>query len=230
MQKYVGKVSEFQFSPEGKLTVQITCPPQAIPMPGQYLLVHAPHDEEAPLAHVIFPAHCAGESFVAAPPVPATWQIGTSLHLRGPLGKGFQLPGPVRNLALISLGETVSRLLPLLALADNSALFTSSPLHLLSPSLPSSLEINPLSDLPAALRWANFLAFDLPLARLLDLPKLLDLAQDDPLPCPAQALIFTPMPCGGIADCGVCAVGRGSKSRLACTEGPVFDVRELLRG
>lgn len=231
MQNYVGNIIEFQLSAEGRKTARITCPPKAIPAPGQYLLAHAPDDADTPLAEGLFSAGHAPGSFIAAPPIPPTWQLGTSLHLRGPLGKGFRLPGAIRNLALVTLGDTLSRLLPLLPLADNAALFTAAPSSLFSssPFLPLALEINPLADLPAALRWADFLALDLPLEHLPELPKLLGLANDRYLPCPAQALIVTPMPCGGLADCGVCAVGRGQNVRLACTEGPVFEVKELLR-
>lgn len=231
MQNYVGNISEFQLSAEGEKTARITCPPKAIPAPGQYLLAHTAEDPEAPLAEVLFSAGRDPGSFIAAPPIPPSWQLGTSLHLRGPLGKGFRLPGAIRNLALVTLGDTLTRLLPLLPLADNAALFTASPSPLFSssPFLPLALEINPLADLPAALAWADFLALDVPLERLPDLPKLLGLSNDRYLPCPAQALVLTPMPCGGLADCGVCAVGRGHNVRLACTEGPVFDLKDLLR-
>jgi len=31
------------------------------------------------------------------------------------------------------------------------------------------------------------------------------------------------MPCGGLADCGICAVeGKGRKQLLVCVDGPVF--------
>jgi dihydroorotate dehydrogenase electron transfer subunit len=43
----------------------------------------------------------------------------------------------------------------------------------------------------------------------------------------AQVLIHTPVPCGGVADCGVCAVTLRSGWKLACQDGPVFDWREL---
>lgn len=227
MQNYVGNVTEFQLNPEGKKTARIVCPDKKIPAPGQYLLAHAPHDSGAVLAAVLFSASPHAGAFTAAPPIPETWQLGTPLHLHGPLGKGFRLPGQVRNLALAALGSTLSRLLPLLSLAENPALFTASPPPHLSASLPSSLEINPLADLPAALPWADFLALDLPLERLPELPKILGLSQNRPLSCPAQVLIFTPMPCGGLADCGVCAVNNGRKYWFACKDGPVFDVKDL---
>lgn len=233
MQNYVGIVAEFQLNPEGKKTARLTCQEKAIPAPGQYVLAHAAADGEAPLATVLFCAEGGTSSFIAAPPIPDTWQLGTSLQLHGPLGKGFHLPGQIRNLALVALGDTVSRLLPLLAFADNPALFL--PPHLFSSSpvsgatLPISIEINPVADLPAALAWADYLVLDLPLARVPDLPKLLGLPAHHFPPCPAQILIHTPMPCGGRADCGVCAVGDARRYWLACKDGPVFDLKDLMK-
>ena len=43
----------------------------------------------------------------------------------------------------------------------------------------------------------------------------------------AQVLVRTPLPCGGIAACGVCAVhltGSSRDYRLACKDGPVFQL------
>lgn len=230
MQNYVGIVAEFQLTLEGKKAARITCPEKAIPAPGQYVLAHAPDDGDAPLATVLFCAEGGTGSFVAAPSIPDTWQLGTPLHLYGPLGKGFRLPGRIRNLALVALGDTVSRLLPLLAWADNPAFFLPSPLFSLSSAFPTAIEVNPLADLPAALAWAEVVVLDLPLERLPDLPKLLGLSKGTFPPCPVQVLVHTPMPCGGRAACGVCAIGRGSHYTFACVEGPVFDVKDLIRG
>jgi NAD(P)H-flavin reductase len=35
------------------------------------------------------------------------------------------------------------------------------------------------------------------------------------------------MPCSGLADCGVCAVPARRGYKLACKDGPVFDLDEL---
>jgi hypothetical protein len=42
-----------------------------------------------------------------------------------------------------------------------------------------------------------------------------------------QILIHTSMPCGGIAECGVCALRTEDDWKLICKEGPVFDLREI---
>jgi hypothetical protein len=149
------------------------------------------------------------------------------LALRGPLGQGFSLPENARRVALISLAETPARLLPLASQAVNEqlavALFTDAPLI----GLPAALEIQPLAALSEALTWADFIAIELPLGSLPELRQRLDMSAADRLPCPAQALIITPMPCAGMAECGACAVPAMRGWKLACREGPVFDLNEL---
>jgi hypothetical protein len=111
---------------------------------------------------------------------------------------------------------------------DAVTLFTSAPL----PALPSSIEIYPLASLPDALTWADCLAIDLPLEALGGLRSRLGLKKGDRLMLPAPALVYTPMPCGGLAECGACAVPARAVSarrgyRLACKDGPVFKLDEL---
>jgi len=95
--------------------------------------------------------------------------------------------------------------------------------------LPAALEVQPLSALPEALVWADFLAVDISLRSLSSLGELLGLkGGNQKLPCPGQVLVRTDMPCAGIADCGVCALKTRSGWRLACKDGPVFDLEELI--
>jgi hypothetical protein len=154
------------------------------------------------------------------------------LDLWGPLGRGFHLPSPLQRLACAALGSSMARLLPVLreALSRGAAvvLFTDLPL----PSLSSDLEVQPLGALPEELYWPDFLALDLAAEQLPGLRAILKLNPSVLIPYPVQALILSPMPCGGAADCGVCAVpGRASGPRsglkLACKDGPVFDLKEL---
>ncbi|MEI6290416.1 MAG: hypothetical protein WCP19_08295, partial [Chloroflexota bacterium] len=84
--------------------------------------------------------------------------------------------------------------------------------------------------------WADYLAVDtlrsqLPdlLPRLLSDPRTAALHSGPPIPraVSAQVLVRTPLPCGGIAACGVCAVhltGSSRDYRLACKDGPVFQL------
>lgn len=218
-----GRVTKIQLDSSGSRSAWIACPAQAIPSPGRYLLAASP-EEIVPVA--LFSAEKVSQGFLAAPPVPHSWTPGTALQLHGPLGRGFALPGGLKRLALAALGESISRLVPLVSrnMLENTAvaLFTDAPL----PSLPSALEINPLDELPRALVWADFLALDMKMETLTRLREILDLREDH-LPCPGQALIITAMPCGGIADCGVCAVPVRRSWKLTCKDGPVFNLNEL---
>ncbi len=142
------------------------------------------------------------------------------MGVRGPLGRGFTLPAGLTRLALVAAGETATRLLPLLELCPQAdfALFSDAPL----PELPVAVEAYPLAEFSAALSWAGFVALDLPLSSLSGWRARLGLAPDVNLPCPAQVLVTAPMPCGGLADCGVCAVPASRGYKLACKDGPVF--------
>jgi Iron-sulfur cluster binding domain of dihydroorotate dehydrogenase B len=227
MGHYSGRVTEIRLEAGKNTEAWITCPAEAIPSAGQYMLVYAPADSDAALGTPVFAGESSGQGFWAAQPFPAAWGPGTSLHLHGPLGHGFDLPKNLQRLGLVALGETVSRLMPLVqqAALSNCAmtLFADLPL----PSIPSSLEVYPLASLADALDWPDFLALDLPLQRLPELRTVFGIGNEAWLPWQGQALVWTPMPCAGMAQCGACAVPARRGWKLACEEGPVFDLKAL---
>ena len=47
-------------------------------------------------------------------------------------------------------------------------------------------------------------------------------------PFRTQVLIQTPIACGGLAECGVCAVQARRGWKMACKNGPVFELEELI--
>ena len=226
MRTYPGKVSELQADHLGRLTAWVACPPGAIPAPGQYLKAHIPALTGEVLPATLFAGEISSQGFRALPPIPPEWLPGTELSLWGPLGNGFMVERTVRHLGLVSV-EDASRLTPLVppALEQGAdiTLFTDLPV----PPLPSSVEVAPLSALPEALSWADFLAVELPLSELSTLRSLFGLKPEQHLACLAQALIRTAMPCAGMADCGACAVPTRRGWKLACLDGPVFDLRTL---
>ena len=93
--------------------------------------------------------------------------------------------------------------------------------------LPSAIEVSPLSDLTEALAWPDELILDLPLDALSGLRRVLGLGPGDRPPCRGQALVETPLPCGGLGDCGACAVPARRGWLYACKGGPVFDLEVL---
>ena len=180
------------------------------------------------LAQALFAAGRKKDGVLTAPPIPVSWTPGSELSLTGPLGKGFTLPVSARRILLAAFSPTASRLLPLVdqALANGAdvAVFSDS----VPNDLPSRVEISPLKLLPENLAWADFLALDLPLELVENTGSLLGLKSGQSLPCPGQALILSALPCSGLAQCGACAVRLGRGWKLACEDGPVFNLRELI--
>jgi NAD(P)H-flavin reductase len=219
-----GELREIFLQDDG-LSGRITCPSGLVPAPGQFLLASRP-GSDAPLPVPLFKAADSAGGFIAAAPLPESWLPGATLHLRGPLGRGFSLPKASTRLALIALGATPARLLALLpqALAQNASVVLVS--GFIPADLPAAVEVRPLADLPEIRRWSDFLAADLPREKLSTLRGLLGLSQETPFPI-GQSLIHVPMPCGALAECGVCAVTVRRGYRLACKDGPIFDLSEL---
>lgn len=204
----------------------LTCPTRLQVQPGQYLLGYAPELNE-PRTTALFPVAIQPGALRLAAPLPQTWAAGMPLLVRGPLGRGFTLPAQARRVALAALNGNAERLTPLMtaALAQGAAvvLFSGSP----PASVSDEVEILPLEQLPEAPAWADYLALELTPAQAGNWRKLLAIRPTQPCPCSGEALIITDMPCGGLAECGVCAVETRLGWRLACKDGPVFPLSEL---
>jgi dihydroorotate dehydrogenase electron transfer subunit len=221
----MGRVSEIRLGSGRNVETCIVCPESVIPAAGQYLLAFDQDDPDVVLSTPLFAIEKSNQGFWAAPQFPINWPPGTILNLIGPLGHGFDLPRNIQRLGLVALGETVSRLIPLVRLTTQShasmTLFTDLSL----PRLPAALEVSPLASLKDSLDWSDFLALDVPLVRLPEIRAILGLSDREILPCPAQVLVTTPIPCAGMAQCGACAVPAWRGWKLACEDGPVFDLR-----
>jgi hypothetical protein len=205
----------------------ISCPAGAVPSAGQYLLASDPLDPYAILGIPIFLAQRCEQGFWAEPIIPPAWGPGTTLHLVGPLGHGFNLPRNIQRLGLAALGETVSRLMPLVYQAPTTHIGMTLFTDLSLPKLPAVVEVYPLAMLQGSLDWPDFMALDVPLEQVDRLRGVLGLAHGAGLPCPAQVLITIPFPCAGLAQCEACAVPARRGWKLACADGPVFDLGVL---
>jgi len=205
---------------------RLLCPQNLIPSPGEYLLVHDGSDSSLPAS--IFNAGSIPGGFLIAPPIPQTWQPGTTLSLHGPLGHGFSMPTSARCIALVALGETSARLKPLLveALRNGASVVLVSDLELTG--LPPEVEIQPVSALREVVQWADYVAMDLPRESLTGLREKLGPTEQARVKIEAQALVLAPMPCGGMAECGVCAVSLRRGWKMVCKDGPVFDLDQLI--
>ncbi len=223
-----GKLVEIRQDTHG-LSGVLACPPGVRPAAGQYLLACGDHPSEV-IATPLFPAGPPGGDLVVAPPLPEHWVPGQTLHLRGPLGHGFTLPASARHVALCAQQAPPSLLLPLAIQALERgaavALYTDQrPMH-----LAEDIEVLPVELLPEALVWADYLAACLPQAHLAAFRRSLGLPARQPARCPVEVLLLAPMPCGGPAECGVCAVLTRSGWQHICSDGPVFKLDQLEEG
>lgn len=219
---------------DGFTAAFISCSPSMVPSPGAYLLAFKPGSDSA-VAVPVFAArsfvHFLGKEkngFLMAPPLPESWTPGTNLQLRGPLGHGFKIPASARRIALVAFDSSPARLLPLLDGAFKQGaevtLLCENPVD----DLPLKVEVQPLGVLADIISWSDFISFDITRESLPHLKHKLEIIVLQKIRVEAQVLIRTPMPCGGLADCGVCTVDNRNGPKLACTDGPVFDLESLI--
>lgn len=220
-----GQIVELMLE-DGNVRARISCPPSLIPAPGQYLLASSASFLD-PLPVSLFSTDSSPFGFTAASAIPAAWTPGTEIVLRGPLGRGFSLPSSARKVALIPFDDEASRLRGLTA----PALRQGAAVVLLGDAdmagLPDAVEVQPFSMLEDVLAWAEYAAFDVLRESLPGLRERLGGTHPLWAGKEAQVLVSTSLPCGGVAECGVCAVMLKSGWKMACKEGPVFDWREI---
>jgi hypothetical protein len=219
-----GQLLELYYETD-KAAARILCPPELTPAPGQYLLAHDGSD--SPVSVPVFSAAARADGFLAAPHLPAAWTPGTHLYLRGPLGHGFALPVASRRVALLAWDDLPARLLGLLPMALAQGAAVSLVCESSPRDLSADVEVHPLVALEEVCQWADFLAADAGRDSLLGLMSRLGVRDQAGAKVDAQVLIRTDMPCGALAECGVCAVRFRHGWKMACKDGPVFDLKEL---
>lgn len=212
----------------GEVCIQLKTLPFVVPTAGQFFQAFAAESNDL-LPTLLFPCRLAHDELVLCGDIPKSWMPGTELHLRGPRGNGFHLPPLTRRVALTTL-DTIS-LNRLLALADfalaNRAevtLFTGQHLSDLAPEI----EVLPLEELSQAKDWADYLAAVLQPGQVNDFRNGLQLNSGKITPLTAEVMLDTPMPCDESSACGACAVYTSRGWRLACKDGPVFALDDLL--
>lgn len=220
----IGRIAELILEDESRYA-HISCPEALVPGPGQYVL--ASHHSDSYLPVSIFHTDLAPQGFMG--PAPQSWKPGDVLRLRGPLGRGFSLPLSARRVGLLAFDGPPSYLRGLIrpSLRQGASvvlLCDSSADH-----LPDEVEVLPVSALGEIVQWADFIALDVTREQLKELKETLgkwSTRSRSPLAA-TQVLVRTPMPCGGVADCGICALTTGTEWKMICKDGPVFDWREI---
>ena len=222
----IGKGQVFELLLEaGNRYARISCPPNLIPSPGQYLLAGDGSDAALPVP--LFHTDSASQGFITSAPIPESWNPGTELYLRGPLGHGFDFPLSARKVGLISFDDSLARLRGLIRPALKQAAAVALVCESNPEYLPDEVEVHPLSALQAIVEWSDYLACDAKRENLDQVQERLGRLGKVMTGKEVQVLVHTPVPCGGIAECGVCAVKLRSNWKMACKDGPVFDWAEL---
>jgi dihydroorotate dehydrogenase B-like protein len=210
---------------DGLRSARLSCPGNLIPAPGQYLL--AGDNSSSLLPVPLFYTDSAPLGFIAAPPFPDLWNPGHKLHLRGPLGRGFTLPALSRRVALVAHEDMSARLRGLIRPALKQIASVVLVCDSVSDSLPDDVEVQPSSTLSEVCEWADYIAVDVARENLPELRQRLGNLNQLPAMKEAQVLVRTPLPCGSLAECGVCAVTLRSNWMMACKDGPVFDWKDV---
>jgi hypothetical protein len=198
-----------------------------IPAPGQYLLAYA-SGSTSPLAVPVFFSDSAPNGFRSAPLLDSSWMPGTRLNLRGPLGRGFSLPASVRKTALIAFDESPARLRGLIPVALKQGAEVVLVSNTVLDDIPEAVEVQPLQAMFEIYRWADYVAFDIERENLIHLKENFGKLEQAKSPREAQVLVRAPMPCGALAECGVCALTIRHEWKMVCKDGPVFEMKELL--
>jgi dihydroorotate dehydrogenase electron transfer subunit len=219
--------------------------------PGRFVLADLGND--ADLRTPLFPVSIEAEAFgVLVPPdhPVAALKPGAEIDLVGPLGRGFEVPETTRRLLLVADTPHLPVLLPLLEvrffpknpISPSATLLLSAPtagelypIRMLPPTLEvlvatadgsTGYEGNPLDLLPDLVRWADCVCAASDPADYPAMARVVREMRIGPNRRFAQALVAPPLACG-VGACQGCAVKVARGTKLACTDGPVFDLLDL---
>jgi len=171
---------------------------------------------------------------------------GDTLDLFGPLGTPFALGGTQRHLLAVASGAHVAALVPLLDEATAAgaevvllAGAESAEQHLPLHYLPEAVEVNratadgaigaivaTIALAPPYLDWADAVFAAGPDALFVALQEVLRSHRGVRTPT-AQVQVWRPIPCG-YGACRGCIVETRRGQSLACTDGPVFALNDLV--
>ncbi len=194
----------------------------------------------------LFPARLEAETFEALVPpdhLVAALQPESSINLIGPLGCGFEVDAMARHLLLVAATAHLPPLLPLVQQKSFSVTLLLSaptaaelyPIQLLPPTLEVHIVTadgstghggSALDLLPDLVRWADSICIADDPSTYPALAEIVRQVRVSPGRRFAQALV-TPATVCGVGACQGCAVEMRRGVRLACIDGPVFDLLEL---
>jgi dihydroorotate dehydrogenase electron transfer subunit len=219
--------------------LSLDAPELAVAMhPGQLALVRDPATIDPYLRRKAWLYQVNGErvtfTLSTCDPLVSLWRTGDTLDLLGPVGRTLEFAANARHVLLIGEGTRVAPLFPIAqqAIQENRAVVLFSrtdskgdvfPAHL----LPPEIEYHTGGDLPGAelVTWADAIVASGSEQLYSELKDIIRAARYRLERGLARVLFDEPTPCGTGA-CYACAVKTARGVRLACVDGPAFDLMD----
>jgi dihydroorotate dehydrogenase electron transfer subunit len=211
-------------SPTGKPAIRLRLPSGGPASPGQPWLARVA-GVSAIARLPLYPVRLQAEGFEAEIERLEAWPLGSTLDLLGPVGPGFRPPRNAHRWLLASLRGDLGRLYPLVELGLSRGCAVSAWSTAGTPRLPPAVEVLPA--LRDGLVWAEYVALDADPETLLR--RSADASGDEPAlrRSEGEVLLDLPLLCG-FGGCLACAVTSRGEWKLACKDGPVFPLAEVL--
>jgi len=215
---------------DGLSQISLICKNPVSFVPGQYIALWVNGQPES-LPYTPFIQSSSGNILTLTPDELPAWQPGQILGWRGPLGAACRLPENMRKLALYSRADHPGPLMPFIQSGIQGGMDTvycSSQSTGYSAWLPSHIEWEDHSRLAEIASWADMLIACLPRQTLSEELEKLSNLPASVKPDRIYILVVSPMPCNGIAQCGVCDIRLRHKAIHICQDGPLFPLKDLI--
>lgn len=209
--------------------------------PGQLFLARVTESLDPYLREPWTPIRKKGTVVTIERPIGVSFQPGQIISLLGPFGRPIPLRETTRTLLLIAYDATPAALLMLAEQALENRIsvtlaLVGSARHYPLDALPPEIEIvrgDDKSKLPTEkdyLKWADQIVAVAPppgdLVRYRHLHDAIRSVKTEVPPGYATVLVQPPMPCG-VGACQACLVRCHKGERLACVDGPAFDLPDI---
>lgn len=240
MKQHLCRVVENRVLWSGVQIVACDAPELAFALhPGQCALVRDPTTYDPYLRRTAWLYHSYGErvsfSLPAQDPIVTRAAVGALLDVLAPVGRPLGLEDKARHVLLIAEDERASRLVPFATSAVGQGrpvvlwMSAQSEQESLPPYLlPPEVEYRTDSEIgrTGLIEWADVIFASGSERLYRTIGEAVRTARYRLEPGRVFVLLDPAMPCGTGA-CYACAIATGRGVRLACTDGPLFDLFEL---
>lgn len=219
-------------SGKGAVIYDITCQFGSKPASGQYFSVTRSANPSQAYPDTLYPFSSKNDGILAISPQPVDYQPGTQLILHGPFGTGFKLAPELRKILFICINTPAflftGVIMDAVQIGMEITLCAEGADSLADElTLPSAVEILPLSEMAAGVAWANQVFLIMPPGEFAGFSSEISLIYSLKM-LNTQVLLLDQFPCGGFGTCGVCEIHTPQGWKTTCTHGPVFQLSDLV--